>query len=111
HDEGGEHGAEQRHRAQDVQEEWPERAGVGDHGFPIISARMASVATPAAQETALPLRSASSVFSSSVEVSPSAARRSASSRAFSWWRPPMPPSALATTQRASEIQIQAVPNP
>ena len=29
----------------------------------------------------------------------------------SWWRPPIPPSAFATTQRTSETQIQVVPMP
>src|SRR5581483_2227466 len=50
-----------------------------------------------------------SARSSAVDASPSAASRSASSRERSWCRPPMPPRAFATTQRASDAQIQPAP--
>ena len=73
----------ERHRAEHVQEERPERAAGGDHrpGLQIIEHEDGSAASPASHEIALPRRSRSSARSSSFGVSPAAASRSASLRA------------------------------
>src|SRR5579862_2123251 len=109
-----EHDSEERHRPEEVEKQGKvprRRPDGGDHwpGFQTIRTRTSRMAAPDAQESALPTGSRTSARSSSVAAAPEAARRSASSRAFAWRRPPRPPRALPATHSTIAPHTQNVP--